>query len=98
VETIYKFPHQRPEPNRGFILLYITSVASGRGPILREAAKREPGKEPRSSPIAEAKTPFPKLPFAQGCSRTGVVLAYFALFANPVKTIFQHLKFSFGSR
>jgi hypothetical protein len=47
--------------------------------------------KPRSFPDTEAETQVSEPPFAQKRSRTGLVFAYSALFANPVKTIFSHL-------
>ena len=41
----------------------------------------------RSFSATEAEKPISKPPFAQNCSRTDVVFAYSARFANPVKTI-----------
>jgi hypothetical protein len=89
------FPVQRPEPcyspacktNRGCSFTFSTSSASDT-------------EQPQSFSDIEAENRFPSHHHAQKCIRAGQMLfAYFALFANPVNTIFmpQNSKFSFGS-
>jgi len=83
------------------IYLRATSSASGCGPYFAAfPAKQKPSKKPHSFPDIEAETAIAKPPYAHKRSRAHPLFLYFALFANPVKSIFEHLissKLSSGS-
>jgi hypothetical protein len=92
------FPLQQPEPCLQVLrLAKRTEVVA----LLCSTSSASGSKTPRSIfATIEAENQFPSHHHAQKCIRAGQMLfAYFALFANPVKTIFIPLnsKFSFGS-
>jgi hypothetical protein len=84
-KTPFYAKRQRPE-----VILYLcaTSSASGRGPDLAIfLASGNPVKKPHSFPDIEAETAIAKPPYAHKRSRAHPWFVYFALFANPVKSI-----------
>jgi hypothetical protein len=94
-----RFPLQSGKPlkkrlpyaaKRTEVILYlrITSSASGRGPDFADfPASGNPVIKPRSFPDIEAETAIAKLPYMHKHSRAQSLFAYYALFANPVKSI-----------